>query len=88
MYFFQYMQDVIEKISLVYDSFLSEFPLCHGYWRKYAAHKTRLCSVDTVVDVFEQAVQSATYSVGIWVDYCSFSISAFEDPSDVSRYFL
>ncbi|XP_031740258.1 pre-mRNA-processing factor 39 isoform X2 [Cucumis sativus] len=79
--------DVIEKISLVYDSFLSEFPLCHGYWRKYASHKTRLCSVDRVVDVFEQAVQSATYSVGIWVDYCSFSISAFEDPSDIRRLF-
>ncbi|KAL0534940.1 hypothetical protein IC582_029244 [Cucumis melo] len=79
--------DVIEKISLVYDSFLSEFPLCHGYWRKYAAHKTRLCSADRVVDVFEQAVQSATYSVGIWVDYCSFSISAFEDPSDIRRLF-
>ncbi|XP_022927451.1 uncharacterized protein LOC111434274 isoform X2 [Cucurbita moschata] len=79
--------DVIEEISLVYDSFLSEFPLCHGYWRKYAAHKTRLCSVDKVIDVFEQAVQSATYSVGIWVDYCSFSISVFEDPADVRRLF-
>lgn len=79
------MQDDIDKISLVYDSFLSEFPLCHGYWRKYAALKTRLCSVDKAVEVFEQAVQSATYSVSIWFDYCSFSISAFEDTSDIRR---
>lgn len=79
------MQDDIEKISSVYDSFLSEFPLCHGYWRRYADHKTRLCSVDKAVEVFERAVQAATYSVPLWVDYCNFSMSVFEDPSDIRR---
>ncbi|GMN43372.1 hypothetical protein TIFTF001_012560 [Ficus carica] len=78
--------DNIEKICLVYDSFLSEFPLCHGYWRRYADHKIRLCTVDEVVEVFERAVQSATYSVGVWVDYCYFSMSAFEDPSDICSF--
>ncbi|KAG7963586.1 hypothetical protein I3843_09G125000 [Carya illinoinensis] len=79
--------DDIEKICSVYDSFLSEFPLCYGYWRKYADHKTRLCTIDKVFEIFERAVQSATYSVGMWVDYCSFSMSAFEDPSDIRRLF-
>nr|WAU86874.1 birch protein [Betula platyphylla] len=78
--------DDIQKICLVYDSFLSKFPLCHGYWRKYAEHKTRLCTVDKVVEIFEQAVQSAPYSVGVWVDFCSFSISIFEDPSDIRSF--
>ncbi|CAL5364381.1 unnamed protein product [Camellia sinensis] len=77
--------DNIEKICSVYDSFLSEYPLCHGYWRKYAAHKAHLCTVDKVGEIFERAVQSATYCVGIWVEYCSFSMSAYEDPSDVRR---
>ncbi|CAL5411669.1 unnamed protein product [Camellia sinensis] len=79
--------DNIEKICSVYDSFLSEYPLCHGYWRKYAAHKAHLCMVDKVGEIFERAVQSATYCVGIWVEYCSFSMSAYEDPSDVRRLF-
>ncbi|CAL5323189.1 unnamed protein product [Camellia sinensis] len=79
--------DNIEKICSVYDSFLSEYPLCHGYWRKYAAHKAHLCTVDKVGEIFERAVQSATYCVGIWVEYCSFSMSAYEDPSDVRRLF-
>ncbi|PQM37346.1 uncharacterized protein Pyn_39710 [Prunus yedoensis var. nudiflora] len=79
--------DDVEKISSVYDSFLSEFPLCHGYWRRYADHKARLCSVDKVVHVFERAVQSATYSVPLWVDYCNFAMAAFEDPSDIRRLF-
>ncbi|XP_062162711.1 pre-mRNA-processing factor 39-2 isoform X3 [Alnus glutinosa] len=79
--------DDIQKICLVYDSFLSEFPLCHRYWRKYAEHKTRLCTVDKVVEIFERAVQSAPYSVGVWLDFCSFSLSVFEDPSDIRRLF-
>ncbi|KAI8001984.1 Pre-mRNA-processing factor 39 [Camellia lanceoleosa] len=81
------LKDNIEKICSVYDSFLSEYPLCHGYWRKYAAHKAHLCTVDKVGEIFERAVQSATYCVGIWVEYCSFSMSAYEDPSDVRRLF-
>ncbi|KAF5738297.1 hypothetical protein HS088_TW13G01193 [Tripterygium wilfordii] len=77
----------IEKICLVYESFLSKFPLCYGYWRKYAYHKIHFCGIDKGVEVFERAVQSATFSVDVWVDYCSFGISAFEDPSDVRRLF-
>lgn len=45
----------------------------------------RLCNVEKAVEVYEQAVQSATYSVALWVDYCSFSIHAFDDPFDVRR---
>ncbi|XP_030547334.1 pre-mRNA-processing factor 39-2 isoform X2 [Rhodamnia argentea] len=47
----------------------------------------RLCSIEKVVDVFEQAVLSATYSVDLWVEYCHFSMVAFEDPDDVRRLF-
>ncbi|WJX47347.1 hypothetical protein P8452_34048 [Trifolium repens] len=79
--------DNVEKICLVYNHFLSEFPLCHGYWRKYAAHMIRLCTMEKVVEVFEQAVSAATYSVGMWVDYCSFGMSSFEDASDIRRLF-
>ncbi|KAJ0960246.1 hypothetical protein J5N97_001921 [Dioscorea zingiberensis] len=76
----------VEKICSVYDSFLAEFPLCHGYWRRYAEHKMRLCSIDKVVEVFERALQAATYCVPLWVDYCVFSMSFFEDPSDIRSW--
>ncbi|OVA01421.1 RNA-processing protein [Macleaya cordata] len=77
----------IEKICLVYDSFLSLFPLCYGYWKKYANHMANLCTVDKVVEVYERALQLATYSVHLWVDYCTFSTLLFEDPMDVRRLF-
>ena len=79
------MQDDMEKICLVYDRFLSKFPLCYGYWMKYASHMTHLCTLDKVIEVLERAVLSATYSVDLWVHYCSFGMSAFEDPSDIRR---
>ncbi|KAJ8761333.1 hypothetical protein K2173_001389 [Erythroxylum novogranatense] len=79
--------DNIEIICLVYDSFLSKYPLCYGYWRKYADHCMRLCSIDKVYEIYERAVCAATYSVNIWVDYCSFGSLAFEDPSNVRRLF-
>lgn len=79
------LQDDIETIGLLYDSFLSKFPLCYGYWRRYVAEVARLCPIDKVIEVFEQAVESATYSVDMWVDYCSFGMLAFEDAYDVRR---
>jgi pre-mRNA-processing factor 39 len=78
-------QDDIEVISLVYNSFLLEFPLCYGYWIKYAAHKAWLCKNKDVVDIYEQAVQAVPHSVDLWVSYCGFGICAYEEPADIRR---
>ncbi|KAI3943911.1 hypothetical protein MKW92_025834 [Papaver armeniacum] len=69
-------EDYISKIEKVYDAYLAEFPLCYGYWKKYADH------------VYERAVVSVTYSVDIWLHYCVFSMSLNnEDPETVRRLF-
>ncbi|KAJ7977177.1 Pre-mRNA-processing factor 39 [Quillaja saponaria] len=80
-------EDNILKIRKVYDSFLAEFPLCYGYWKKYADHEARLGSIDKVVEVYERAVQGVTYSVDIWLHYCIFAISTYGDPDIVRRLF-
>ncbi|XP_020402298.1 uncharacterized protein [Zea mays] len=79
--------DDIEVMSLVYHNFLLEFPLCYGYWIKYAAHKARLCTTRYVMDVYEQAVHAVPHSVDIWVNYCEFGICAFEEPAHVRSLF-
>ncbi|KAL9671788.1 hypothetical protein QQ045_009361 [Rhodiola kirilowii] len=76
-----------EKICSIYDSFLSDFPLCYGYWRKYASHMIRLCTFDKIIEVFERAVLAVTYSVDVWLDYCVFCMSLFPDPNDIRRQF-
>ena len=59
--------------------------LCAMVTGEYADHMIRLCTVDNAVEVFERAVQSATYSVGVWVDYCGFAISVFENANYIRR---
>ncbi|CAK7333903.1 unnamed protein product [Dovyalis caffra] len=79
--------DNILKIRKVYDAFLVEFPLCYGYWKKYADHEARLGFVDKVVEVYERAVLGVTYSVDIWLHYCIFAISSYGDPETIRRLF-
>ncbi|KAK7336907.1 hypothetical protein VNO77_17460 [Canavalia gladiata] len=80
-------EDNIVKIRRVYDAFLAEFPLCYGYWKKYADHEARLGSVEKVVEVYERAVQGVTYSVDMWLHYCIFAIGTYGDPDTVRRLF-
>ncbi|KAH6813746.1 Tetratricopeptide repeat superfamily protein [Perilla frutescens var. frutescens] len=77
----------ISKIRKVYDTFLAEFPLCYGYWKKYADHEARLSSVDKVAEVYERAVQGVTYSVDMWLHYCVFAIGTYGDPDSIRRLF-
>ncbi|XP_004247135.1 pre-mRNA-processing factor 39-1 isoform X2 [Solanum lycopersicum] len=77
----------ILKIRKAYDAFLAEFPLCYGYWKKFADHEARLGSGDKVVEVYERAVQGVTYSVDMWLHYCVFAISTYGDPDTIRRLF-
>ncbi|KAJ3682409.1 hypothetical protein LUZ60_014982 [Juncus effusus] len=77
----------IMKIRKVYDAFLAEFPLCFGYWKKYADHEGRLSGVEKTVEVYERAVLAVTYSVEIWVNYCQFAIQTYDDPDIIRRLF-
>ncbi|KAI4319502.1 hypothetical protein MLD38_033091 [Melastoma candidum] len=76
----------ILKIRRVYDSFLAEFPLCYGYWKKYAEHEAA-GSTEKAIEVYERAVLGVTYSVDIWLHYCRFSITKCEDPEVIRRLF-
>ncbi|CAN8306311.1 unnamed protein product [Cochlearia groenlandica] len=80
-------QDNIAKIRKVYDAFLAEFPLCYGYWKKYADHEARVGAMDKVVEVYERAVVGVTYSVDIWLHYCVFAINTYGDPVTIRRLF-
>ncbi|XP_065875544.1 pre-mRNA-processing factor 39-1 [Euphorbia lathyris] len=79
--------DKISKIRKVYDAFLAEFPLCYGYWDKYVEHEQRFGSMDKVVEVYERAVIGVTYSVDMWLHYCTFAINTYEDPDTIRRLF-
>eukprot|EP01018_Ginkgo_biloba_P009357 Gb_37984 [translate_table: standard] len=77
------MQGNLTKIRKVYDSFLAVFPLCYGYWKKYADYEIRLGCFDTTLEVYERSVQAVTYSVDIWMYFCIFAMATYEDPNDI-----
>jgi pre-mRNA-processing factor 39 len=64
-----FVQDNILKIQAAYDTFLAEFPLCYGYWKKYADHEARLGTPEKIVEVNERVVKAVTYSVDIWMHF-------------------
>lgn len=80
-------EEYLPKIRKVYDAFLAEFPLCYGYWKKYADHEARSGSAEKIVEVYERAVQAVTYSVDIWMHYAIFAMSTYEDPETIRRLF-
>lgn len=80
-------EENILKIRKIYDAFLAEFPLCYGYWKKYAEHESRLGYIEKVYEVFERGVGAVTYSVDMWLHYCIFAMSTYGDPEKVRRLF-
>jgi len=79
------LQENIGKIEKAYDAFLGEFPLCYGYWKKYTDHEAKLGSPEKIVDVYERAVKSVTYSVDIWMHYSAYAMDKFNNPEMTRR---
>ena len=55
----------------MYDGFLAEFPLCYGYWKKYADAEQRHSSPEAAAAVFERGVAAVAHSVDLWNHYAA-----------------
>jgi hypothetical protein len=65
-------QDDLEKLRAVYDAFLARYPLCYGYWKKFADAELKRGSADAAAHVYERGVASVPYSVDLWGHYAAF----------------
>ena len=79
-------EDVL-KIRAVYDAFLAEFPLCYGYWKKYADAEARLAGIDGVEHVYERATHAFPYSIDLWTQRASHAIAMRRDAEKVRELF-
>eukprot|EP00741_Cyanophora_paradoxa_P016312 tig00020911_g15749.t1 len=77
-------QDNTEKLRKVYDAFLNEYPLCYGYWKKYADLELKKGFPDRTRDVYERGVAGIPHSVDLWTHYCTFVLER-GDPEDAVR---
>lgn len=70
------VQADITKIRQVYDAFFLEYPLCFGYWKKYADAEQRHNSTEAAVQVYERGVAAVAYSADLWGHYAVFKQNA------------
>ncbi|RLN20852.1 hypothetical protein BBJ28_00001005 [Nothophytophthora sp. Chile5] len=88
-------------VEATYERFLVEFPLCFGYWNKYAQYEYSLGSKLTADgsgtiaepeaaqkkarEVYERGVQAVRHSVDMWMKYCEFLIHTLQSPVEETR---
>ena len=65
-------QDKLANLRKVYDTFLAEFPLCFGYWKKYAdlevRHRVEPVAEDEKTDVLRAYLKRWKAEVGVFFD--------------------
>ncbi|GMH37035.1 hypothetical protein BSKO_04908 [Bryopsis sp. KO-2023] len=62
----------LPRIREAFDAFLGEYPLCYGYWKKYADAENKYAGTDTAYEVYNRGVQSVPYSVDLWCHCVAF----------------
>ncbi|KAG0369859.1 hypothetical protein BGZ54_008597 [Gamsiella multidivaricata] len=78
----------IVNVRTIYDTFLNQFPLCFGYWKKYSDLEYLARGAEGAIEIFERGVASITNSVDLWVQYCSFVMEQTPDDRDtIERLF-
>jgi len=83
------LQASIDDIRVAYGSFLSEFPLCYVYWKRYVDHEVASgSSQEKVVEIYERAVEAFPLSVDLWTYYCSYLADRLVDSANVRRFSL
>ncbi|KAL4720037.1 hypothetical protein ACJJTC_003404 [Scirpophaga incertulas] len=70
-YLLQYVdqESEVEAAREAYDAFLSHYPYCYGYWRKYADYEKRKGSKKKCLEVLERGLKAIPLSVDLWIHY-------------------
>ncbi|KAK9840998.1 hypothetical protein WJX81_004975 [Elliptochloris bilobata] len=77
----------IAQLRAVYDGFLAEYPLCYGYWKKYADAEQRHSSPEAAAAVFERGVAAVAHSVDLWNHYAACRAAAGASQEEVRGIF-
>ncbi|KAG5671606.1 hypothetical protein PVAND_001799 [Polypedilum vanderplanki] len=75
----------VEAARHAYDSFLSRYCYCYGYWRKYADYEKRKGSLEKCDEVFERGLKAIPLSVDLWIHYLTYVKQKHQDNRDYVR---
>ncbi|CAB5325350.1 unnamed protein product [Rhizophagus irregularis] len=75
----------ITNMREVFDQFLAKFPLCFGYWKKYADFELTIQGPTEAEKIYERGVVAIANSVDLWTQYCGFKIEHYSDDLEAIR---
>lgn len=78
-------QDDINRLRSTYDAFFVLYPLCFGYWKKYAEAERRHGSIEAATAVYERGCAATPYSTDLWVAYAAFLLATDGSTDAVRR---
>ncbi|KAI4468987.1 pre-mrna processing protein prp39-related [Holotrichia oblita] len=86
-YLLQYVdqENDMEAAREAYDAFLSHYPYCYGYWRKYADYEKRKGNKKKCEEVFERGLKAIPLSVDLWIHYLTYVRTTKPDDEDFIR---
>ncbi|XP_008195405.1 pre-mRNA-processing factor 39 isoform X2 [Tribolium castaneum] len=86
-YLLQYVdqENDMEAAREAYDAFLSHYPYCYGYWRKYADYEKRKGNKKKCEEVFERGLKAIPLSVDLWIHYLTYVKTTKPDDEDYIR---
>lgn len=69
------------------ESFLEDFPLCYGYWKKLCDLETKAGGPEAGTKILERGVQAIPNSIELWSYYCTFVAYHEEDLDAITQQF-
>jgi pre-mRNA-processing factor 39 len=79
-------QDDLQQLRASYDAFLAMWPLCYGYWKRYADAEKRHGDIVAALAVFERGVAATPYSPDLWSHFTAFQQAQGVASEDVRRW--
>lgn len=64
------------------------FPLCYGYWNKYAETEKALGNIDLAKAVYNRGLQLFPHSVDLWTNYCTLVAERSDNLTEIREYVL
>ncbi|RKP07227.1 hypothetical protein THASP1DRAFT_11406, partial [Thamnocephalis sphaerospora] len=61
----------VRHVSEAFDAFLAKYPLCYGYWRKYAELAAITRGAAGAEEVLARSVQAMPNAIELWMAYCA-----------------
>jgi hypothetical protein len=80
-------EEDITNLKNVYEEFLSKFPLCYAYWKKYADWQLSLVDTEKAEETYERGLACVSKSIDLWIHYLTFKSDYYHDHNVVREYY-